>query len=74
MDASDSPAGGDAPGLPGARIRLLGRAMSSTLMRAPFLWPLLRGPTRSFFDRAAPGGELRELQSSGYQAGLPAGL
>lgn len=62
------------PGLPGARIRLLGRAMSATVTRAPILWPLLRGPTRAFFERAAPGWDQRERHTAGYLAPLAAGL
>jgi len=38
---------------PPARIRAAGRAISSTIARAPWLWPLLRAPLRRFFDRGA---------------------
>src|SRR5918995_6614201 len=46
------------PGPP-ARIRIMGRAINGALVRAPWLWPLLRSPVRSFFDRSAPGWDER---------------
>ena len=46
------------PGPP-ARVRIMGRAINGALIRAPWLWPLLRGPVRSFFDRSAPGWDER---------------
>lgn len=33
--------------------RLLGRAINQTVVRAPWLWPLLRGQTRRFFSERA---------------------
>jgi SAM-dependent methyltransferase len=36
-----------------ARIRLTGRALNATIAHAPWLWPVLRAPTRRFFDRLA---------------------
>jgi ubiquinone/menaquinone biosynthesis C-methylase UbiE len=42
------------PALPPARLRITGQAISALIARAPFLWPVLRGPTRRFFDRIAP--------------------
>jgi SAM-dependent methyltransferase len=42
-----------------ARIRLTGRALNATIAHAPWLWPLLRSPMRSFFQRAAPGWDER---------------
>jgi SAM-dependent methyltransferase len=41
------------------RIRIAGRALGVTLTRAPWLWPLLRAPMRSFFERSAPGWDER---------------
>jgi SAM-dependent methyltransferase len=38
---------------PPARIRLVGRALSSLVIHAPFLWPLLRRPMASYFDDLA---------------------
>jgi SAM-dependent methyltransferase len=38
---------------PSARIRLIGRALSSLGTHAPFLWPLLRRPMASYFDDLA---------------------
>ena len=40
-------------------IRLAGRAISLTVARAPALWPLLRGPTRRFWERSAGGWDER---------------
>lgn len=41
---------GDLPPLP---LRAIARGMSAAVARAPFLWPVLRGPTRRFWERAA---------------------
>ena len=38
---------------------MIGRAMNATVARAPFLWPMLRAPLRSFFETAAPGWDER---------------
>jgi SAM-dependent methyltransferase len=40
---------------PSARIRLIGRTINAIVARAPALWPLLRGPMRSFWNRRAEG-------------------
>jgi len=40
------------PGPP-ARNKLIGRAMNATVARAPWLWPVLKGPMRSYFDDRA---------------------
>jgi ubiquinone/menaquinone biosynthesis C-methylase UbiE len=34
-------------------VTIVARALSWTVAHAPFLWPLLRKPTRKFWDRAA---------------------
>src|SRR4051812_47910116 len=34
-------------------IRIIGQVLSLTVARAPVLWPLLREPTRRFWERAA---------------------
>lgn len=47
---SDADRQGDPPPLP---VRMLARGMSATIARAPFLWPVLRGPTRRFWEGAA---------------------
>jgi SAM-dependent methyltransferase len=39
---------------PPPRVRIIGRTISGTVARFPFLWRFLRTPTRRFFDRAAP--------------------
>jgi SAM-dependent methyltransferase len=44
---------------PPAYVRVMGRALNNVLVRAPWLWPLLRGPVQSFFDRSAPGWDER---------------
>jgi SAM-dependent methyltransferase len=40
-------------------MRLLGHALSSTIARAPALWPLLRRPTRRFWERRASSWDQR---------------
>lgn len=49
---------------PGARVRLLGRALSATVTRAPWLWPLLRRPVTSYFDELALGWDERSGAST----------
>src|ERR671918_1947794 len=44
---------------PPGYVRIMGRALNNTLVRAPWLWPLLRRPVQSFFDRSAPGWDER---------------
>src|SRR5689334_367578 len=46
------------PGPP-ARIRLVGRALTATVARAPWLWPLLKRPVASYFDGLAGGWDER---------------
>jgi ubiquinone/menaquinone biosynthesis C-methylase UbiE len=41
------------------RIRVVGRALNRLVVRAPWIWPAIRGPMRRFFDRAAPGWDAR---------------
>jgi ubiquinone/menaquinone biosynthesis C-methylase UbiE len=48
--------------------------MNATVARAPALWPLLRGPMRSFFERAAPEWDRRDRASAEYLAAFAAGL
>lgn len=40
-------------------VRLTGRALNATIARAPWLWPLLRPAMQGFFERAAPGWDVR---------------
>jgi SAM-dependent methyltransferase len=40
-------------GAPPLPVRLIARTLSWTVSHAPFLWPVLRTPTRRFWDRAA---------------------
>jgi ubiquinone/menaquinone biosynthesis C-methylase UbiE len=44
---------------PPKRVRVIGRALNGALVRAPWLWPALRGPMRTFFERSAPGWDER---------------
>lgn len=44
---------------PPARIRVTGRALNEALVRAPWLWPVLKAPVRSFFERSARGWDER---------------
>ena len=44
---------------PPARVRVIGRALNDTLVRAPWLWPLLKRPLHAFFERSAPGWDER---------------
>jgi ubiquinone/menaquinone biosynthesis C-methylase UbiE len=37
------------------RIRVAGRMLNRLIVRAPWAWPVVRGPMRRFFDRSAPG-------------------
>jgi ubiquinone/menaquinone biosynthesis C-methylase UbiE len=38
-----------------ARVRVVGRALNRLIVRAPWIWPLVRAPMRRFFDRSALG-------------------
>jgi ubiquinone/menaquinone biosynthesis C-methylase UbiE len=44
---------------PPAPIRIMGRLLNDALVRAPWLWPVLRRPMRGFFERSAPGWDER---------------
>jgi SAM-dependent methyltransferase len=48
-----------ASGSTSLRDRLVGRAINDLVARAPWLWPLLRGPTRRFFSERASGWDER---------------
>jgi hypothetical protein len=39
--------------VPPLRLRVLGQGLSLAIARAPSLWPLLRRPTRRFWERSA---------------------
>src|SRR5215211_4438973 len=47
MEASGGP--------PPARVRAIGRLLNRLIVRAPWIWPAVRGPMRRFFDRSAAG-------------------
>lgn len=47
------------PNGPSPRERRIGRALSGLIARAPWAWPLLRGPVRRFFDERAAGWDER---------------
>lgn len=48
-----------APRSTSSRDRVVGRAINDLVARAPWLWPLLRGPTRRFFSERAGGWDER---------------
>ncbi len=49
--------------------------LNRLVVRAPWAWPLVRGPMRRFFDRAAPGWDQRTTAGSvGHLAPLAAAL
>lgn len=48
-----------APRSTSSRDRAVGRAINDLVARAPWLWPLLRGPTRRFFSERASGWDER---------------
>jgi len=41
------------------RIRVAGRMLNATVARAPWLWPVIRTPMQSFFNRSAHGWDER---------------
>ena len=45
--------------MPPLPVRAVARGMSAVVARAPFLWPLLRGPTTRFWDRNAAAWDQR---------------
>jgi SAM-dependent methyltransferase len=63
------------PKPPPKRVRLIGRAISTLVARAPATWPLLRGWSHRFWQEAAPTWGQR-VQGSGpdYLAPLAAAL
>jgi SAM-dependent methyltransferase len=42
------------PSRPPLRIRVIAKTATYLIAKVPRLWPLLRGPTRRFWDRTAP--------------------
>jgi SAM-dependent methyltransferase len=68
----DSPAD---PSPPSTRVRLAGRAISTLIARAPFAWPLVRGWSHRFWQRAAPSwGDRVNRSGPDYLSPLAAGL
>jgi SAM-dependent methyltransferase len=51
------------PGPPPKRVQLIGRAINGLIARAPFTWPLLRGWSHRFWERAAPTWDQRVNRS-----------
>jgi ubiquinone/menaquinone biosynthesis C-methylase UbiE len=49
---------------PGPRVRLVGRALNSTVAHAPWLWPVLRPAMRRYFDDLALGWDERTSAGS----------
>jgi SAM-dependent methyltransferase len=73
MSAEPGPAPDPAP--PPRRVRLIGRAISTLVARAPFTWPLLRGWSHRFWEGAAPTWDQRVNRSGpDYLAPLAAAL
>jgi SAM-dependent methyltransferase len=63
------------PAPPPKRVRLVGRAITSLVARAPVTWPLLRSWSHRFWERAAPTWDQRVNRSGpGYLGALAAGL
>jgi SAM-dependent methyltransferase len=59
--------------MPPRRVRIMGTMLSTLIARAPWLWPVLRGPTRRFWNRmASRWGE--RTTSPGRMDGLEAAL
>lgn len=58
--------------MPPRRLRIIGRALSTLVARAPWSWPLLRSWTRRFWDRMASEWDTRT--SPERLAGLRAAL
>lgn len=57
------------------RIRLVGRALNRLIVRAPWAWPVVRGPMQRFFDRSAAGWDERTgAGSADHLAALGAAL
>ncbi len=62
------------PQLSRARM-VIGRGLNDAVARAPWLWPVLRGPMRGFFDRSAQGWDERtEAGSPEHLAALATAL
>jgi ubiquinone/menaquinone biosynthesis C-methylase UbiE len=65
----------DDPSPPPKRVQLIGRAITGLVARAPFTWPLLRGWSHRFWERAAPTWDQRVNRSGPeYLAPLAAAL
>jgi SAM-dependent methyltransferase len=47
-------AGTSTPTRPPLRVRVIAKTATYLIAKVPALWPLLRGPTRRFWDRTAP--------------------
>ena len=60
---------------PPRRVRLVGRTLNRLIVRAPWVWPAVRGPMQRFFDRSAAGWDERTgAGSADHLAGLGAAL
>ncbi|MGH2926354.1 MAG: class I SAM-dependent methyltransferase [Solirubrobacterales bacterium] len=57
------------------RVRIIGRTLNRLVVRAPWAWPVIRGPMQRFFDRSAPGWDGRTgAGSADHLAALGAAL
>ena len=69
------PSTGPPGAAPPRRIRLVGRTLNRLIVRAPWVWPVVRGPMQRFFDRSAAGWDERTgAGSADHLAGLGAAL
>lgn len=60
---------------PGARVRMVGRALNALIARAPALWPLLRPWAHRYWQNIAPTwGDRVDRSSAAYLAPLAAAL
>ncbi len=46
--------------MPPRKVRWIGRTLSSIVAYAPWLWPVIRGPVKSFWNRSAGSWDVNE--------------
>ena len=58
--------------MPPRKVRWIGRTLSSIVAYAPWLWPVIRGPVRSFWNRSAGSWDVNETpnRTQSMQAAL----
>src|SRR5215210_7462024 len=52
-EVGSPPGGGRASGPPPLPVRLMGKGLSALIVRVPAMWPLLRRPSRRFWNKMA---------------------